>query len=83
MLESVELMAINDPMPEDGPCVFTGKMVFYTGDEEYFDDGKGHIVVPDVPLAVCDKTGGWFDSLGQDEFTVTPSTYHYTGGGCC
>ena len=83
VLESVELMAINDPVPNDGPCVFTGKMVFYTGDQEYFDDGKGHIVVPDVPLAVCDKTAGCFENLDQGEFTVTPSTYHYAGGGCC
>jgi len=83
LLESVELAAFNDPVPNDGPCVFTGRMVIYTGDDEYFDDGKGHIVVPDVPLAVCDKTGAWFANLERDDIFVTPSTYHYVGGGCC
>ena len=58
-------------------------MVFYTGDDEYFDDDRGHIVTPDVPLAVCDKTAAWFVNLERDDFTITPSTYHYTGGGCC
>ena len=49
LLESVELAAYNDPVPDDGPCVFTGQVVFYTGDEPFFDDGKGHVVMPDVP----------------------------------
>jgi len=83
LLETVEIAAYNDPVPEDGPCIFTGRMVFYTGDEEYFDDGKGHVVMPDVPLSVCDKTGAWFEDLGRDDLTVTPPTYHYGGGGCC
>ncbi len=83
LLETVELAAFNDPVPPDGPCVFTGRMVFYTGDEECFDDGKGHVVMPDVPLGVCDKTAGWFERLGREDMIVTPSTYHYGGGGCC
>ncbi|MDA0710776.1 MAG: arsenosugar biosynthesis arsenite methyltransferase ArsM [bacterium] len=83
LLESVELAAFNDPVPDDGPCVFTGRMVIYTGDEAYFDDGKGHIVIPDVPLAVCDKTGRNFENLERDDMHVTASTYHYAGGGCC
>jgi hypothetical protein len=58
-------------------------MVFYTGDDEYFDDGRGHIVTPDVPLAVRDKTADWFANLERDDFTITASTYHYIGGGCC
>lgn len=40
LIESVEVCAIKDPMPEDGPCVFTGKTAVYFGDEEYFDDKK-------------------------------------------
>ncbi len=83
LLETVEIAAFNDPMPEDGPCIFTGKVVFYTGHEEAFDDGKGHIITPDVPLAVCDKTGAFFDSLHRSDLHVTESTYHYGGGGCC
>ena len=83
LLETVELAAFKDPVPSDGPCVFTGRTVFYTGDEEYFDDGKGHVVMPDVPLSVCDKTAGWFIGLERDDIFVTDSTYHYGGGGCC
>ena len=37
-IESVEVCAIKDPMPADGPCVFTGKSAIYYGNEEYFDD---------------------------------------------
>jgi len=83
LLESVELAAFNDPVPDDGPCVFTGRMVIYTGDDDYFDDGKGHLVVPDVPLAVCDKTAKCFENLKRDDMHISLSTYHYTGGGCC
>jgi len=83
LLESVELAAFKDPVPNDGPCVFTGRMVFYTGDDECFDDGKGHLVMTDVPLGVCDKTAGWFEAQNREDLFVTPSTYHYGGGGCC
>ena len=41
-LESVEVCAIKDPMPADGPCVFTGKTAIYYGDDEYFDDHFDH-----------------------------------------
>lgn len=83
LLETVEIAAYNDPVPEDGPCIFTGKVVFYTGPDEVFDDGKGHIVTPDVPLAVCDKTAAWFQNRGRTDIHVTESTFHYGGGGCC
>jgi SAM-dependent methyltransferase len=83
LLETVELAAYNDPVPDDGPCVFTGQVVFYTGDDEYFDDGKGHTVMPDVPLAVCDKTGGFFREMNRPDLHVTESNFHYGGGGCC
>lgn len=83
LLETVELAAYNDPVPEDGPCVFTGKVVFYTGSEGFFDDGKGHLVMPDVPLAVCDKTAGFFSAMNRPDLHVTESNFHYGGGGCC
>ncbi len=57
-IESVEVCAIKDPMPADGPCVFTGKTAIYFGEEDNFDDNKGHILLPNQPLAVCDKTAG-------------------------
>lgn len=82
-IESVEVCAIKDPMPEDGPCVFTGKTAIYFGDQEYFDDHKGHVMTPNQPLAVCDKTAGNLAALNRDDLFVSESTYHYDGGGCC
>ncbi|MTI23254.1 methyltransferase domain-containing protein [Fulvivirga sp. RKSG066] len=82
-IESVEVCAIKDPMPEDGPCVFTGKTAIYFGNEEYFDDHKGHVLMPNQPLAVCDKTAGALNNLGRQDIFVSESTYHYDGGGCC
>lgn len=82
-LESVEVCAIKDPMPEDGPCVFTGKTAIYYGDEELFDDGKGHTLLQNQPLAICDKTAGALASLGREDIYISESTYFYDGGGCC
>jgi len=82
-IESVEVCAIKDPMPEDGPCVFTGKTAIYYGQEEMFDDKKGHLLLPDQPLAVCDKTAGALASLGRDDIFISGSTFFYDGGGCC
>ncbi len=81
-IESIEIAAIKDPMPEDGPCVFTGKTAIYYGNKDYFDDGKGHVLQQNQPLAVCDKTAA---ALGQasDEIHISESTWHYNGGGCC
>jgi SAM-dependent methyltransferase len=82
-IESVEVCAIKDPMPEDGPCVFTGKTAIYFGDQEYFDDHKGHILMPNQPLAICDKTAGALTELGKEDLFISESTYFYDGGGCC
>lgn len=82
-IESLEVCAIKDPMPADGPCVFTGKAAIYYGDEEYFDDQKGHVLVQNQPLAVCDKTAGTLGDLGRSDIHITESTYFYDGGGCC
>jgi len=83
-IESVEVCAIKDSIPADGPCVFTGKTAIYYGDEEYFDDGNGHTLMPNQPLAVCDKTAGALKSLGRDnDIFLSESTYFYDGGGCC
>jgi SAM-dependent methyltransferase len=82
-IESVEVCAIKDPMPADGPCVFTGKSAIYYGKDAYFDDKKGHVLSPNMPLAVCDKTGNALASLGRDDIFVSESTFFYDGGGCC
>jgi SAM-dependent methyltransferase len=82
-IESVEVCAIKDPMPEDGPCVFTGKTAIYYGRKDSFDDEKGHVLIPNQPLAVCDKTAGALKSLGRNDIFISGSTYFYDGGGCC
>lgn len=82
-IESVEICAIKDPMPEDGPCVFTGKTAIYFGGEEYFDDKKGHVLMQNQPLSICDKTAGALASLGRNDIFISASTYFYDGGGCC
>lgn len=83
LIESVEVCAIKDPMPADGPCIFTGRTAILHGAEPFFDDGKGHYLQRDVPLAVCDKTADALAALGRDDLYITPSSWHYDGGGCC
>ena len=83
ILESVEVCAIKDPMPADGPCIFTGKSAIYYGNEEYFEDQKGHVLMPNQPLAICDKTAKDLANLGRSDIYISPSTYFYDGGGCC
>lgn len=82
-IESVEVCAIKDSMPADGPCVFTGKTAIYYGTEDQFDDNKGHLLLPNQPLAVCDKTAGNLVNLGRNDIFISGSTYFYDGGGCC
>jgi SAM-dependent methyltransferase len=82
-IESVEVCAIKDPMPADGPCVFTGKTAIYYGNDDHFDDNKGHVLLPNQPLAVCDKTAAALAALGRSDIFISESTYFYDGGGCC
>ena len=82
-IESIEVCAIKDPMPADGACVFTGKAAIYYGAEDYFDDKKGHVLMKNQPLAVCDKTAGAIANLGRNDVFISESTFHYNGGGCC
>ena len=82
-IESVEVCAIKDPMPADGPCVFTGKTALYFGSEDFYDDGKGHVLLQNQPLAVCDKTAGQLAALNRKDLFISPATFHYDGGGCC
>ena len=83
VLESVEVVAVKDPVPADGACVFTGRTAIYFGADEQLDDGKGHILQRDLPLSICDKTSDALQKLGRDDLLVTGSTFHYRGGGCC
>lgn len=83
LLESVEVAAIKDKVPADGPCVFTGRHAIYFGADPSFDDQAGHTMMRDMPLSVCDKTAAKLESLGRADILVTPSTFCYDGGGCC
>lgn len=82
-LDTLELVAIADPVPDDGACIFTGRTATWVGEAECFDDGKGHLLRRDVPLGVCDKTAAALAALGREEIFVTESTWHYAGDGCC
>ena len=82
-IESVEICAIKDPMPADGPCVFTGRTAIYYGDADDFDDNKGHFLTRNQPLSVCDKTAGALAALGRDDIYLSAPTWFYDGGGCC
>ena len=82
-IESVEVAAIKDPMPEDGPCIFTGRSAIYFGGDDEFDDNKGHTLLQNQPLAICDKNAGALAALGRGDIYVSESTFFYDGGGCC
>ncbi|MGE0589806.1 MAG: arsenosugar biosynthesis arsenite methyltransferase ArsM [Cyclobacteriaceae bacterium] len=81
-IESVEICAIKDPVPEDGSCIFTGKAAIYHGDRDYYDDGKGHVLMQNQPLSVCDKTALNLSAKNPD-ILISQSTWFYDGGGCC
>ena len=83
VVESVEICAIKDPMPADGPCVFTGRTAIYFGDDDAFDDGRGHVLARNQPLAVCDKTAGALAALARGDIHLSAPTWFYDGGGCC
>ncbi len=82
-IESVEVCAIKDPLPGDGPCVFTGKTAIYFGNDKFFDDQRGHVLMPNQPLSICDKTAQALARLDRDDIFISPSTFFYSGGGCC
>jgi len=82
-IESIEVCAIKDPLPNDGPCVFTGRAAIYYGQDDYFDDDKGHVLLQDQPLSICDKTSTSLQKLKRTDIYISPSTYFYDGGGCC
>lgn len=82
-IESIEVAAIKDPMPADGPCIFTGKAAIFYGKEDYLDDKAGHVLLKNQPLAICDKTATALSNLNQNDIYISESTFHYDGGGCC
>jgi SAM-dependent methyltransferase len=83
LLESLDSVAFKVPIPEDGPCIFTGKTAIYKGTQEVFDDSAGHVLQRGVPAVVCDKTAAKLAKSLPDNVIITDSTWHYVGGGCC
>jgi len=83
VVESVEICAIKDLVPADGPCVFTGRTAIYHGEADYYDDNMGHFLTRNQPLSVCDKTAGALAALERDDIYLSNSTWFYDGGGCC
>lgn len=83
LLESLDSVAFKVDIPEDGPCIFTGKTAIYGGIESCFDDGAGHRLQRGVPAAVCDKTAAKLAAFNPAEILITDSTWYYSGGGCC
>ncbi|GAB1537674.1 hypothetical protein NUACC21_03240 [Scytonema sp. NUACC21] len=83
LLESLDSVAFKVIIPEDGACIFTGKTAIYVGGETFFDDGQGHILQRGIPASVCDKTAAKLAVLMPNKVTITDSTWHYNGGGCC
>ena len=83
LLESLELVAYKNPVPDDGACIFAGETVIYFGSAESFDDGQGHLIQRDIPLPICQKTAKNLRGLNRNDLLVTEPTYHYGGGGCC
>jgi SAM-dependent methyltransferase len=81
LLESLDTACFKVPVPADGACVFTGKTAIYAGPDSCFDDRAGHLLSRGIPTAVCDKTAANLNHF--DQILVTPSTWHYSGGGCC
>lgn len=82
-IESIEIAAFKTKIPDDGPCIFTGRTAIYYGTDSCFDDKKGHVLSKNQPMAICDKTAQQLLDLKRDDIFVSPSTFHYSGGGCC
>jgi SAM-dependent methyltransferase len=83
LLESLDSVAFNVPIPSDGPCIFTGKTAIYTGPDESYDDHKGHLLGRGIPSGVCDKTAAALAQANPEQIIITPATWHYRGDGCC
>ena len=64
-----------------------GELLYFLHADSYppenFDDQKGHILLKNQPIAICDKTAGALADLGRDDIYISESTWHYDGGGCC
>jgi len=83
LLESLDSVSFKVLIPEDGPCIFTGKTAIYAGLETMFDDSAGHVLQRGLPASVCDKTAAKLAASLAKKVLITDSTWHYNGDGCC
>ncbi|WP_371379997.1 DUF2703 domain-containing protein [Sporomusa aerivorans] len=87
IFDTVEIAAFKIPLPEDGLCCYIGETATYTGNDKFYDDGKGHILKQDIPFSVCHRTAERLRSLGHADVVLSPPTYHYAdwknGGNSC
>lgn len=79
LLETVELVACNVPVPAEGMRCYIGETATYTGPEACFDDGRGHILKAGIPAAVCRREADNLRALGRSDLFITPPTYHHVG----
>lgn len=77
IFDTVEIGAFKIPLPEDGLCCYIGETATYTGNDKFYDDGKGHILKQDIPFSVCHRTAERLRSLGHADVVLSPPTYHY------
>ena len=80
LLESVEAVAYKVPLADDGPAVFIGRSAIYTGPEETFDDGQGHVLPRGIPVPISEAAAMRLAAFA--DVIVTPPTYQ-SRGGCC
>ena len=80
LLESIEAVAFKVPPSADGPAVFAGRHAIYTGAEDTFDDGQGHVLSRGIPVPVSDAAA--LRLAAYTDVLVTAPTYHGRGG-CC
>jgi SAM-dependent methyltransferase len=80
-LDSIDTVSIKNPVPDDGPCIYTGRFATYVGPEPRFRDDAGHLFEVGLPLGVCDKTAAKLSRF--EDIIVSEPTWHYESGGCC
>ncbi len=57
-------------MNSDGLCIFTRKTAINYGSEEYFGNEYGHVLMPNQPMAICDKTACNLLMLGRKDIFI-------------
>jgi hypothetical protein len=81
LLESIEVVAYNEPAGVDGPLVFSGQSAIYTGPDRFFDDGQGHVLTRGIPTLVSDSAAQRLRH--HPEIVITNPPFLSRGPGCC